>query len=120
MQDNPQTIAGQYDEAAENRFIPREINELLVIAMRVSLAANGAPARCRKKACKSTGRCHFVIASNGDGVCPGGIGEASLDQAAHMVHFLKEYLTSKLGHGGMDDDALEAARKVMKRKHGTR
>ena len=46
------------------------------------------PSRCRRKDCKRSGRCHFVIDANGDGVCSAGIDKASTTEAALMLRFL--------------------------------
>lgn len=80
---SPEAPSGVY-----GAFPPRSVRNLMEEAMRIACAADGAPGRCRQKACHRSGRCHFAIEKNGDGVCRGGIRDSVMQQAALMLFFV--------------------------------
>ena len=86
--------AAEVDEETGELYVDPELLEVMTLALRYASTLNGAPARCRKKACQG-GRCHMHIEADGDGicgdgVCNGGIGERTMDDAARMLGFLIE------------------------------
>ena len=81
--------AAEVDEETGELYVIPELEEVMTLAMRFASTLNGAPARCRNQQC-SKGRCHLRIEDNGDGVCHGGIGERTMDDAAKMIGFLIE------------------------------
>jgi hypothetical protein len=66
----------------------RNIVCLIEHAMRIAAEDEGAPARCRKKACRKSGGCHFEMNLNGDGYCGAGITRAMKDKAVLMLYFV--------------------------------
>ena len=87
---------GSVDDATGERCIPRELADVMLLAMRFSATRAGAPARCRRKVCRS-GQCHMIIEPNGDGVCQGGINEAVVDNAAMVLAFMMKVVGHYLG-----------------------
>jgi hypothetical protein len=61
---------------------------LIEHAMRIAAESEGAPARCRKKGCRSSGRCHLKMKLTGDGYCGAGITDSMMDKGVLMLHFL--------------------------------
>ena len=85
----------EIDEETGEVFMITEAQDLLEHALRFAATLNGAPARCRNQHCRK-GRCHMKIETRdygicGDGVCGGGIGERTIDDAAKMLGFLIEF-----------------------------
>jgi hypothetical protein len=77
-------------------------NIILLIehAMRIAAASEGAPARCRKKACRSSDTCHLKMNLDGDGYCGAGITQSMQDKAVLMLHFLAHVgMTAREGDG---------------------
>ncbi len=95
------------DPVSETPFVPRALCETMALALRLANSASGAPSRCRKKACRNSDRCHLKIDADGNGHCPGGIGNAVLDQAALMLLFLGRLWESRVGGYIGDFDASE-------------
>ncbi|MBA3447875.1 MAG: hypothetical protein H0T56_09765 [Pseudaminobacter sp.] len=79
----------EIDEATGELYLIPALEELLVLALRFASTLNGAPERCRNQSC-GKGRCHLRLGANGDGVCQGGIGERTMEDAARMLGFLAE------------------------------
>jgi hypothetical protein len=82
------------DPETGETWIAREMEEVLVMAMRFALTTRGATKNCRNPRCRKIG-CQLRLEENGDGVCPGGMTSADLDQAALMlaflIHFARRY-----------------------------
>lgn len=85
------------DASSSDRYVPRELRETMVLALRLALGARGAPERCRRRICKRTGRCYLDIDAEGVGFCPAGIDRAAMEQAAMMLHFLDQLWKSRFG-----------------------
>jgi hypothetical protein len=49
------------------------IRPIIIKAYRFALEFDGAPARCRSRRCKNSGRCNFTMEGDKDGVCRAGI-----------------------------------------------
>lgn len=74
------------DEATGERHVPHDYACLLYDALRYAQTLDGASARCRYRECRD-GSCHMRVES-GEGSCPGGIRQSTLDEAAKMIGFL--------------------------------
>jgi hypothetical protein len=68
-------------------YMPPAMREMFADALRLSASNSGAPQRCRRKVCKSSGRCCVKLDTEGDGVCPGGMTEQTAREAAMMIVF---------------------------------
>ena len=74
------------DEETGERLVPHDYACLLYDALRYAQTLEGAPARCRYRECRN-GSCHMRVES-GEGSCPGGVRQSTLDDAAKMIGFL--------------------------------
>lgn len=52
--------------------ISQEFKELCISAFCLALEADGAPERCSRRACRTTGQCHLPMGENGPGACGAG------------------------------------------------
>ena len=77
---------GLLDRDAAERLSDLESYNL-IFAPHVRLF-DGAPQRCRRKACRRANRCHLTIGDKGEGDCPGGMSMKAIDNAAMMLLFL--------------------------------
>jgi hypothetical protein len=66
----------------------RNICHLIEQALRIAGEAEGAPARCHKRACRRSGDCHLTVNRDGDGHCGAGISDAMMDKAGLMLYFV--------------------------------
>ena len=56
-------------------------------ALHFASTANGAPARCQRRACQQTGRCHISTDGPEPLSCGGGLADETLVEAARMATF---------------------------------
>ncbi len=66
----------------------RNICFLIEQALRITGDAEGAAARCHKKACRKSGACHLTVNLAGDAHCGAGITDSMMDKAGLMLYFV--------------------------------
>ena len=88
MTDQPETIDIDFDFSDRFPFMPSRSREVFAKALRLAALFDGAPQRCRRKACRRANRCHLTIGDKGEGDCPGGMSMKAIDNAAMMLLFI--------------------------------
>ena len=77
------------DDAPEDfPFLASTSREIMARALRYAALRDGAPARCRRKDCRRKARCHVSIGADGESLCPGGVSQKAIEEAALMLVFL--------------------------------
>ena len=88
MTDEPETIYIGADLPDGLPFMPKRFREGFAKALRLAALFDGAPQRCRRKACRRANRCHLTIGDKGEGDCPGGMSMKAIDNAVMMLWFI--------------------------------
>lgn len=68
--------------------LPPVILNALNEAIRIAARTDGAPARCTRKTCRRSGRCHSALDDKGNPDCAGRLSARAEDSAVDMLVFL--------------------------------
>ena len=71
--------------------LPPLVLTALTAAMRIAAKTDGAPARCARKACRRTGRCHATQDRSGAPDCGGGLSARAEASAVDMLVFFYKW-----------------------------
>ena len=69
-------------------ILPPLVLDALNEAIRIAARTDGAPARCTKKTCRRSGRCHSELDGRGNPDCAGQLSRRAEDSAVDMLVFL--------------------------------
>lgn len=82
--------------------LPPALTMPMMEAVRIAARTDGAPSRCKRRACRRNGRCHAVLKDDDLIDCGGGISNRAFNSTSDMMVFLW-LLLSRLERGEPSD-----------------